>query len=91
MLVLRLLRNGCIYTVFLLSLNLTDSSLHLFFRCKFEFEFEFEFSIGLSTVLYLADVSQTLGEWSMHHVQDVTSFLSYIESCEESNYDVPVH
>ena len=65
MLALRLLRNRCIDTVFLLSLNLTDYSLHLFFRCKFEFEFEFEFefSIGLSTVLYLADVSQTRGEW----------------------------
>ena len=93
MLALRLLRNRCIDTVFLLSLNLTDYSLHLFFRCKFEFEFEFEFefSIGLSTVLYLADVSQTRGNGSMYHVQHVISFLSYIESCKESNYDVPVH
>ena len=76
MLALRLLRNRCIDTVFLLSLNLTDYSLHLFFRCKFEFEFEFEFSIGLSTVLYLADVSQTRGNGSMYHVQHVISFLS---------------
>ena len=67
---------------------------------KFEFEFHFLsnlnlnfafFSLGLCTVLYLADVLKTLVISSMHHVQYVICFLSYIDSCEESNYDVPVH
>ena len=58
---------------------------------KFTFEFEFEFSIGLSTVLCLSDASQTRGNGSMHHVQHVICFLSYIDTCKESNYDVPVH
>ena len=75
-------------------------SLTLSYFLKFEFEFCFLsnlnlnfafFSIGLSTMLTLSIVTQTLGEWSMHNVQHVICFLSYIDACKESNYDVPVH